>query len=386
MNSPLCIILASVFIAVTRAGCDAPSGQMPDTGAPFDPAKRFAAVCKVGEHGGDGTLIAPEWVLTAAHVADGMYRRTAGNLQVQFDNGMTAVVRAVYLHPGYAPLGRNDIALLQLREPVAGILPIRLHRTMDELHGTIFLAGHGDRRGPDGGWVRDGRQHVGTNRVDSVNETALIFDYDPPGPDATAHEGTCGPGDSGGPAFLGQGTGLSVAGVSSMGEPGIDGPGTFGAVEHFVRVSSYAGWLDAVMSGSGNNVPLQLGQTDAPVGRTAGTTTGQEPRRKLEGSEQGRMAITMVDALGSGNDEQIEQAIQHCYGEAVLAKRDARSIMRNMPALLEALRGAHLVAVHSVEEGLIGLEMGKAEARFQLDLFFSAEHRMEQMGFRRLDQ
>ena len=42
----------------------------------------YASVVRVGANGGDGTLIAPDWVLTAAHVAAGMARRGGGSFQV----------------------------------------------------------------------------------------------------------------------------------------------------------------------------------------------------------------------------------------------------------------------------------------------------------------
>jgi hypothetical protein len=38
-----------------------------------------------------------------------------------------------------------------------------------------------------------------------------------------------------------------VAGVSSAGFDGRNGPGTYGAVDHFTRVSEHFGWIRAVM-------------------------------------------------------------------------------------------------------------------------------------------
>ena len=61
-------------------------------------------------------------------------------------------------------------------------------------------------------------------------------------------EGTAGPGDSGGPAFIELDGVPLVAGVSSLGEPGDNGPGTYGAREHYVRVSSHTEWIDSMLA------------------------------------------------------------------------------------------------------------------------------------------
>ena len=83
-------------------------------------------------------------------------------------------------------------------------------------------------------------------------------------------EGTAGPGDSGGPALIEVDGVPYVAGISSLGMPGKNGPGTYGAIEHYVRVSSHARWIDAVLSdppeGEYVNAPTQ--GTERSVVRT----------------------------------------------------------------------------------------------------------------------
>src|SRR5687767_2499069 len=83
--------------------------SQPDEAIEF--AKPFTSVCKVGKKGGDGTLIDSNWVLTAAHVAEGMYAQTNGNLVVYFDNGDSSKVKHVFLHPNWQPMQNYDIAL-----------------------------------------------------------------------------------------------------------------------------------------------------------------------------------------------------------------------------------------------------------------------------------
>jgi len=218
-------------------------------------------VVRVGENGGDGTLIASNWVFTAAHVAHGMFQRSGGNVEVFVDGQDGFAVDQVVLHPGFAPMGPNDIALLHLEQPIIDIEPAGIYRTRDERGQTIVLVGHGDTKPGSGGeWVVDGRRRGATNLIDEVNESHIVFDFDEP-ENATDLEGTAGPGDSGGPAFIDQDGIPFIAGVSSLGEPGENGPGTYGAREHYVRVSSHAEWIDSVLA-------------DPPTGRLVNPPSG----------------------------------------------------------------------------------------------------------------
>lgn len=371
------IALASVIITPMRSGCGVPEPHMAGTTDhdPVEFAKPFTAVCKVGQRGGDGTLIDKAWVLSAGHVADGMHQRTAGALNVYFENGAVVPVKQVFLHPKYAPMGPYDLALLQLVQEVPDIAPTACYANSDELGRTIILAGHGDKRNADGSWIRDGRLRAYTNVVDAVNDTHLVFDYDAPGGDATEQEGTSGPGDSGGPAFIRTEAGYLVAGVSSMGEPGADGPCSYGAIEHFVRVSQFIPWITDVMQRPEAHQALGMAQ-DLDV-RSSGEALGDTPAE--------RAAQRIVSALGSGDDALVIAAIEATYDPAILAKRDARTIAANMPALLQQLRGARLVGVRSVSEARASLEMENEGLRYGLDLFLRPSGKVEQMAFGRLE-
>lgn len=233
---------------------------------------KYPATVRVGETGGDGTLIAPNWVLTAAHVAEGMVRRGGGTVRV-FVDGQDEGYEAdkVILHPAFAPMGPNDIALIRLVRPVEDVVPVGLYRDTDEQGKRIVLVGHGDtKRGSGGDWVRDGRRRGATNVIDTANDAHIVFDFDEPR-SATALEGTAGPGDSGGPALIEVDGVPLVAGVSSLGEPGANGPGTYGAREHYVRVSSHADWIDALLADPPKERLVNMPQQEqAPVVRRIG--------------------------------------------------------------------------------------------------------------------
>jgi hypothetical protein len=205
--------------------------------------ERSPAVGRIGRRG-DGTLVSPTWVLTAAHVAAGLER---ADVPVVFgDRGYQ--VRRVVLHPDWVELGPHDIALVELAEPVTGIAPIPFYAGRGEVGRIATLVGHGDTRSAVGGpWVRDGRRRGATSRVEGVDGPRLVFRFDRP-PAGTELEGAPGRGDSGGPALLDVDGSVAVAGVSSAGFDGEAGPGTYGAVDHYTRVSDHLDWLRRTMA------------------------------------------------------------------------------------------------------------------------------------------
>ena len=89
---------------------------------------------------GMGTLIRPEWILSAAHVA------TEISLDKTIEFAECAYpIRQIVLHPHFRNYGEtvdfaeHDIALIQLQQPVESISPLPLYEDFDELEKIVYL-------------------------------------------------------------------------------------------------------------------------------------------------------------------------------------------------------------------------------------------------------
>lgn len=194
-----------------------------------------------------GTLIAPRWVLTAAHVADFRYARVGASGLWNSSGEVVAVERA-FRHLDYDDRSHaHDIALLRLRRPVTNSEPVR-------------LACDAGWRAQEGrlealGWGRlDGRGYAGNLRRRSVEVcdralgvaryatsrmplTTRDFCVVARGEAATA-------GDSGGPILLeALDGGLTQVGITSLSFQ------QAGLPERVIEVASYRPWIRAVLAG-----------------------------------------------------------------------------------------------------------------------------------------
>ena len=198
---------------------------------------------------GEAAFIHPSWLLTAAHVTGGL--EEGHEVSVGAETGLVA---EVIPHPGWVPHtgGGPDLALVRLKEPIRGESPVRIHRDRNEVGLNIVLLGLGDHgTGLTGPLENDGRVRMATNRIDAVDQEWIMFDFDPPSStEATPYEGVAGPGDSGGPALAEIGGIYHLIGVSSRQSLGsASGPGRYGVIEHYTRVSMHVDWIDEVMAG-----------------------------------------------------------------------------------------------------------------------------------------
>jgi secreted trypsin-like serine protease len=217
-------------------------------------------------YSGMGTLIAPDWVVTAAHAAEYMQQNPPANGAPQFVyyKGRGYAVASIVLHPQYDNEHyANDIALIHLTRAVRAPELACLYDRDDEVGKVVTLVGSGlPGNGRDGPQADpDGRVRGATVRVGAAEDTVITWRFHAPGErGVTALEGISGPGDSGGPALIQTPAGFCIAGVSSaqrievqtdadsqpVGHP--PGEGHYGVTEAYARVSRYVAWIRATVA------------------------------------------------------------------------------------------------------------------------------------------
>jgi hypothetical protein len=212
----------------------------PDSACLADAAD-WPAVVSFFDGDGGGSLVAPSWILTAAHTAANIPR----GHQILVDGRPRAVVE-VRAHPSRETSAPVDLALVRLEGSVDRVTPLRLYERADEQGKRVLLLGRGDfGNGRDGVVGVDHRLRLVTNRVDTCDGRWLGLRFDPP-PRCTSLEGVCGEGDSGGPALIRDRDGVRIVGVSSW-QDHAGALGTYGCVEYYARVSTSAAWIYEVI-------------------------------------------------------------------------------------------------------------------------------------------
>lgn len=205
--------------------------------------------CQMMVPDGGGTLIAPHWVLTAAHLAPSI---KPGH---QFVCGRESLsVVTVVTHPAYDDaIGRHDIALVKLAS-ASKQRPIALASQPVEVGTVVDLIGH--YQGGTGLTGGVGSAPAGlrgaTNRVSQADDRWLQMVMDRPGSRlVTPLEGVSGAGDSGAPAFVMRDGQPVVVGVGSRSSDSNDNgiEQDYGDTDRYVPVASYSAWIGRVTAG-----------------------------------------------------------------------------------------------------------------------------------------
>lgn len=211
----------------------------------------FPAVCLINP-GAAGTLIAPQWVITAGHVGEGLILTQSKPL-LEFA-GRQYAIQEIFVHPCGVNPPAHDMALFKLAKPVPDVTPLELYRGRNESGQVAFIVGLGyqgtGRTGPVQHDSWDKVRRAATNVVESADEFWITFVFDPP-PNGTDLEGIGGPGDSGGPSVIEVDGTYYLIGISSGGsdknKDGING--TYGDWDRHSRVSTEIPWIEATMAG-----------------------------------------------------------------------------------------------------------------------------------------
>lgn len=261
--APLLLLLVSFTASaiVIRDDVDASKYRVP-------PSELPALADLPGE--GHGVLIAPRWVLTAAHAVS--WQMSVDQVTLK---GVPRAVQRLVIYPGYQKLPQalvdkalkdhdigpvhaflaatDDVALIELKQPVTDVAPMALYTGSDELGKIFKIVGKGSigtgATGQDEQCGHRTELRRAFNRITGADGRWLSYSFHRP-PDALPLEGLTGDGDSGTPLLIQVGDQWQAAGLASWKDikDASWKAGLYGQTNYNVRVSHYLGWITSVTS------------------------------------------------------------------------------------------------------------------------------------------
>jgi len=211
------------------------------TMAEFPP---LATLYSIGVH---GTLIDPQWVVTAGHAVFCM--EPGDKIRVGHH---WAEIESRYVHANYELDAENDIALLKLTKPMLAVQPAKLYRQFNEKNQDIWFVGSGGTGNGNVGQnvtykENNGMLRKAQNKIEKTSKREIYFTFDE-GDNALPLEGVSGNADSGGPAYKLINNDYYLFGISSRADSLFKDVGEYGVSEVYSRVSYHARWLDKIIA------------------------------------------------------------------------------------------------------------------------------------------
>ena len=265
-----CLVQKSLGQLALLAACLAPLSASALVGgagvAANDANSPWAGVGSLNVGGGlfTGTLIAPGYVLTAAHVVAGA---AASSVSFQLNAGSSYTVAAsdIYINPDYTastagnaagdPTNHSDLAIIRLASTVSADIPF-YNLYAGNLQGADlnFVSYAGSST------VKKTGENIADVLFGSSGNQTYLFDFD--GPNLSTNRigaGTLGAnreasmvsGDSGSAAFVSVNGQWQLAGINTFEATFANGPltsGAYGTGGGGVVVSGYASWIGSVVA------------------------------------------------------------------------------------------------------------------------------------------
>lgn len=235
------------------------------------PVSEFPALVDMPNEG-HGVLIAPQWIITAAHTIPMHPELKQVNI-----NGKPRDVERVVIHAGYKTLPQelidpaiasgeamlivvflsssDDIALIKLTTPVTDVTPVALYGDNVRPGEIVKIIGKGATGNGAEGYSLGGPNRTklrrAYNEITSAYGRWFCYRFDEPS-SALPLEGALGNGDSGSPALILVKDEWLLSGVASW--KVVEGHvitakyGRYDQITCNVRLSHYADWIKGVMS------------------------------------------------------------------------------------------------------------------------------------------
>jgi hypothetical protein len=257
----ICVVLCAISVHAGTVRDDrSDSSYLNLAGLPgYAGVGQFIGTTSTYGFSASGTLIAPDWILTAAHVVD-----QATSLTFKIAGNSYAASQWAYHSKWTGDLAAGyDIALVKLSS-TPGIASATRYTGSSELGAVGTSVGYGKTgTGLTGAITFDGLKRAGNNVIDRFystrNDRTFLSDFDNPGNSKDSSYGSStpldleyliAPGDSGGGMFIDFGSGPLLAGVHSFGAA-FDGlvDSDYGDISGHTRVSVFNSWIDSIMGG-----------------------------------------------------------------------------------------------------------------------------------------